>query len=116
AQLQKALELDPGYAAARQQYAWLMLMGWLFRLELTPAPPEEIKENAIRAVELDPSDPLAHRTAAFGYYFDKQMESFERESAEALNLAPNNPEVLSTLGFLIAIHGEWERGVKLATK
>jgi len=116
AQLQKALELDPGYAAARQQYAWLMLMGWIFRLEPAPAPPAEVRQNAIRAVELDPADPLAHRTAAFGYYFDKQMELFERESTVALNLAPNNPEVLSTLGFLIASRGQWERGVKLATK
>jgi len=116
AQLQNALELDPAYAAARQQYAWLMLMGWIFRLERSPAPPEEIKQNAIRAVELDPSDPLAHRTAAFGYYFDKQIEQFERESTIALNLAPNNPEVLSPLGFLIAGRGQWERGVKLVVK
>ena len=115
-QLQKALELDPGYAAARQQYAWLMLMGWIFRLEPSPAPPEEVRQNAIRAVELDPADPLAHRTAAFGYYFDKQMELFEREAKEALNLAPNNPEVLSPLGFLIASRGQWERGVKLVIK
>jgi adenylate cyclase len=116
AQLQKSLELDPGYAAARQQYAWLMLMGWIFRLERTPAPPEEIKQNAIRAVELDPVDPLAHRTAAIGYYFDNQMEWFEREATDALNLAPNNPEILSVLGFLIASRGEWERGIKLALK
>ena len=116
AQLQKALELDPEYAAARQQYAWLMLMGWIFRLERTPAPPAEVRQNAIRAVELDPADPLAHRTAAFGYYFDKQIELFEREATVALNLAPNNPEVLSTLGFLIASRGQWERGVKLAIK
>ena len=116
AQLQKALELDPRYAAARQQYAWLMLMGWVFRLEPAPAPPEEVKQNAIRAVELDPADPLAHRTAAFGYYFDKQMELFEREATIALNLAPNNPEVLASLGFLIAVHGHWERGVRLVVK
>ena len=112
----RTLELDPSYAAARQQYAWLMLMGWIFRLEPAPAPPDEVKQNAIRAVELDPADPLAHRTAAFGYYFDKQIEAFERESAQALNLAPNNPEVLSSLGFLIAVHGQWERGVKLVIK
>jgi adenylate cyclase len=116
AALQKAMLLDPNYARARQTYAWVTFIGWLFRYEKTAAPPREVKENAIRSVELDPTNPQAHQAAAFGYYFDKQFESFEREASIAMELAPNNPEILSPLAFLIAIHGQWERGVKLANK
>lgn len=116
ADLQKAIALDPSYARARQTYAWITLIGWIFRYEKTDAPPREIKENAIRSVELDPSNPHAHLAAAFGYYFDKQFEQFEREANSAVELAPNDPEILSPLGFLIAIHGRWERGVRMATK
>ena len=116
ADLQKAIALDPSSARARQTYAWITLIGWIFRYEKTPAPPREVKENAIRSVELDPSNPHAHLAAAFGYYFDKQFEQFEHEANSAVELAPNDPEILSPLGFLIAIHGRWERGVRMATK
>lgn len=116
ADLQKAIALDPSSARARQTYAWITLIGWIFRYEKTPAPPREVKENAIRSVELDPSNPHAHLAAAFGYYFDKQFEQFEREANSAVELSPNDPEILSPLGFLIAIHGHWDRGAKMAAK
>ncbi len=116
AHLQKAIELDPSYGRAREEYAWLMLIGWIFRFEKTPAPPAEIKQNAIRAVELDPYDPRAHRTAAYGYFFDKQLNQFEREATAALNLGPNDAQALAQLGLTIALIGQWDRGVQLATK
>jgi adenylate cyclase len=114
--LQRAIELDANYARARHEYAWLMLIGWIFRLEPTPAPPDEIKQNAILAVQLDPNDPLAHRTAAYGYFFDHKLAAFEKEAATAFELAPYNPEVFAHLGMAIAFTGQWERGVKLVTK
>jgi len=116
AQLEKALALDPNYARAKREYAWLTLMGWIFRFEKTPTPPETVKSNAIRSVQLDPSDPYAYVSAAYGYYFDKQFDLFERDAKRALELAPNDPAILSYLGFLMAVHGDWERGVKMATK
>jgi adenylate cyclase len=116
AELQQALALDPTFSRAHQVYAWQSLIGWIFRYEKSAMPPKQIKENAIRSVELDPSNPLAHLAAAFGYYFDKQFELFEREAATAMELAPNDPDILAPLGFLIAVHGRWERGVQLANK
>jgi TolB-like protein len=114
--LENAMTLDPGYARAKRDYAWLMLIGWIFRFEKSPIPPREVKENAIRSVEIDPADPYAHRSAAFAYYFDKQFDLYERESRIALELAPNNADILAQLGFLKAVHGDWERGVQLSTK
>ncbi len=114
--LLKAIELDPENARARQTLAWQMLVAWIFRYEETDTPPSDIKRNAVRAVELDPSNALAQAAAAFGYYFDKEFEQFERSADAALRLAPNNPEVLAPLSFLIAIHGNWARGVQLANK
>lgn len=67
-------------------------------------------------MELDPTNPQAHLAAAFGYYFDKQFERFEQEASIATELAPNNPDILAPLAFLTAIHGQWDRGVRLATK
>jgi TolB-like protein/class 3 adenylate cyclase/Tfp pilus assembly protein PilF len=114
--LERAMALDPDYARAKRDYAWLLLIGWVWRLEPLPLPAREVKENAIRSVELDPTDPYARRTAAFAYYFDKEFDLFERESRMALDLAPNNADILAQLGFLTAIHGDWDRGVPLVSK
>ena len=114
--LQKAIELDPRYARARQEQAWGMLIAWIFRLEDTVAPPTEIKMNAIKSVELDPGDALTHRTAAFGYYFDRQSDLFKREVDLAVSLAPNDAEILAELGFLLAYSGQYDRGAQLAMK
>ena len=111
-ELQKAVDADPSYARARRDYAWWMLIGWIFRFEKAPAPPSEIKRNAIKSVELDPNDPVAHKTAAFGYFFDKQLGMFRREAQTALDLAPNNANILAELGFLYA--ARWGSGITVS--
>jgi adenylate cyclase len=116
AHLRRAIELDVNYARPRQEYAWTMLLGWLFRFDDDRLPLRELKSSAIKSVELDPTEPLAHRTAAFAYFFDKEMEFFESEARAALNLAPNNAEILTQIGTLIGMAGQWERGIELVTK
>ena len=114
--LEQAIALDPANAQALQEYAWLHLMGYIFRFETTELPPEVIKRNAIRAVELDPADALAHRTAAFGYFFDHQLDLFEREAKLAFELAPFNAEIFGQLGAIITMTGQWDRGIALVNK
>jgi adenylate cyclase len=115
ADLERAIQLDPNYARARQRYAWVRLLGWIAGFEPSMSPPPDIKKNAIQAVSLEPDDPWAHRTAAFGYYFDKQFEQFEREAQIAMDLAPSNAEILVEMGSLIAHRGDWRRGIEIMT-
>jgi adenylate cyclase len=114
--LERAIRVEPNYARARQEYAWLKLLGWIFRFEKGTLPPDEIKHNAIKAVELDPNDALAHRTAAYGYFFDHQLESFERESQAALALSPYDADVLTQLGMAYSMIGKSDLGTKLVKK
>jgi adenylate cyclase len=114
--LERAIRVESNYARARQEYAWLKLMGWIFRFEKSTLPPDEIKHNAIKAVELDPNDALAHRTAAYGYFFDHQLESFERESQSALALSPYDADVLTQLGMAFSMTGKWDLGIRLVKK
>ncbi len=114
--LEEAIAIDPGYARARHDLAWLMLRGWSFRLEKTPHVPAEIRRNAVESVQLDPSDALAHRTAAYGYFFDKQLDLFEREVRIALELAPFNAEIFAQLGMAVTFTGQWDRGAALVGK
>jgi TolB-like protein len=114
--LERAIQLDPNYARAREEYAWHKLMGWIFRFERTPLPPEQIKQNAIRAVELDPNDASAHRTAAYGYFFSHQIDLFDREAQLALQLAPYDADIYTQLGMAYAFSGQWDLGVNLVKK
>ena len=114
--LLQAIALDPRNARARRELAYLAVLGWVFRFDETPVPPQEITALASKAVQLDPADARAHMVAATAYFFNKQLDLFEREAQQAMALAPFDGEILATLGHLIASSGQWQRGVALAKK
>ena len=114
--LLQAIALDPVNARARRELAYLAVIGWVFRFDETPVPPQEITALATKAVQLDPADARARMVAATAYFFNKQLDLFEREAQQALALAPYDGEILAVLGYLIASSGQWERGVALVQK
>ena len=114
--LGQAIALDPLNARARRELAYLAVIGWVFRFDDPPEPPQEITAQAAKAVHLDPADARAHMVAASAYFFTKQFDLFEREAQQAIELAPYDAEILATLACMIADSGQWERGVALAEK
>ena len=114
--LRQAIALDPLNARARREMAWMGVIGWVFRLDETPALPHEIVEQATEAVQLDPGDARARMVVASAYFFDKQLDLFEHEAQQAMALAPHDAEILAPLGDMIASSGHWQRGVALVTK
>ena len=114
--LRQAIVIDPLNARARRELAYLAVIGWVFRFDKTPEPPQEITAQAAKAVQLDPADARAHMVAASAYFFTKQLDLFEREAEQAMALAPYDAEILATVGHLIASSGQWQRGVALAKK
>jgi TolB-like protein len=114
--LRQAIALDPLNARARRELAYLAVIGWVFRFDKTPEPPQEITAQAAKAVQLDPADARAHMVAASAYFFTKQLDLFEREAQHAIELAPYDAEILATLACMIADSGQWDRGVALAEK
>ena len=103
--LRQAIALDPENARARRELAWLAAIGWIFRFDETPVPPQEITAQAIKAVQLDPADARARMVAASAYFFNKQLDLFEHEAKQAMALAPYDAEILATLGCMIATSG-----------
>jgi len=114
--LRQAISLDPSNAQAHRELAWFGVMGWIFQLDERPAPPEEITEQAAKAVELDPADARARMVAASAYFFAKQLDAFAREANQALALAPYDAEIMATLACMISAAGDHARGVALAQK
>ena len=90
--LRQAIALDPLNARARRELDYLAVIGWVFRFDKTPEPPQNMAVQAAKAVRLDPADARAHMVAASAYFFNKQFELFECEAQQAIELAPYDAE------------------------
>jgi TolB-like protein len=116
AALNQAIALDPSNPQARRELAWFAVIGWVFRLDDKPVPPEEIVAQAAKAVALDPADARARMVAASAYFFTKQLDRFAHEADEALTRAPYDAEIMAVLACMLSASGDRERGVALANK
>ena len=114
--LRQAIALDPLNARALCETAWLAVLGRAFRFDETPVPPQEIIAQANKAVQLDPADARARIVAASAYFYNGQLDLFEQEAQAAVALDPYDADILATFGYMIAISGQWQRGVTLVTK
>ncbi len=103
--LRQAIALDASNTRARRELAYLAVIGWAFRFDDPPEPPQEITAQAAKAVQLDPADARAHMVAASAYFFTKRLDLFEREAQQAIELAPYDAEILATLACMIADSG-----------
>ena len=114
--LRKAISLDPANARAIREAAWIATIGRAFRLDETPMPPEEIIAQANKAVQLDPGDARARMVAASAYFYNGQLDLFEQEAQAAMALDPYDAEIPAIFGYMVAISGQWQRGVALVQK
>lgn len=114
--LRQAAALDPANAQANRELAWLAVIGRALRYDKAPMAPQEIIDQANKAVLLDPANARARMVAAAAYFYTKQLDLFAHEAGHALNLAPHDAEILAVLGQMTAFPGQWERGVAMVTK
>ena len=118
---ERALELDPGYAAA-----WVML-GWLHHYDSDVAAgigDAERRETALAAVldcaekalELDPACADAYGQLALCRLEVNAFDDAIDMSEKAIAMAPNSAENLCIAGIILAKSGKPERGVELMKK
>jgi TolB-like protein/tetratricopeptide (TPR) repeat protein len=114
--LERAVELDPDYSDA---WAWLILIytdEYAFGFNPRPNSLDRAAEVARRAVDLDPTNQMAHWFFARAQFFRHELDSFFVEAERALALNPNNATVLASAGSYLAYAGKWERGLALVKK
>ncbi|MGQ0671681.1 MAG: tetratricopeptide repeat protein, partial [Hyphomicrobium sp.] len=114
--LQQAVALDPANARTHRELAWIAAASWVFYMDAAPMPPETFLALAVKAVQLDPADARARMVAASAYFWTNQLDRFEQEVNQALALAPHEPEIMATLGFMLAVSGQWTRGLAMVDK
>jgi adenylate cyclase len=117
--LERAVELDPKYAEA-----WAVLANIYAqerRFGFNPRPDlydsyERSLTAAYRAVEINSRNPTAQLMLANALFDRHDLAGFRAAGERAIDLNPNDPEVLVHYGTRLTFIGEWERGVALVTK
>ena len=114
---EKAIELDPQYAAA---YAGLSVTYWMEWFSQWSADPQNVKraaEIAQQAIVLDDTLPGPHATLGLIKLLQKQYEQAAAETERAIALDPNNAGGYDCLAYLCCIAvGRSEEAIEAAKK
>jgi adenylate cyclase len=111
---EKAIELDPRYAAAYAALAWTYHLDFFFLWDKAPAQSQEQSfELAQRAVALDDSLSAAHRVLGGVYLFKRQHEQAIAEIEQAIALNPSDAVHYLGLGIALVFAGQPEKGIEL---
>ncbi|MBI3300672.1 MAG: adenylate/guanylate cyclase domain-containing protein, partial [Deltaproteobacteria bacterium] len=111
---EKAVVLDPGYAAAYAGLGWTYRHDWLFQWnkDRTQAL-DRAFELAQKAIALDDALPVSHQLLGYVYLWKKQHEQAIVEAGRAIALDPNDAEGYITLGASLVYAGRPEEGIRL---
>jgi adenylate cyclase len=113
----KAVRFDPNYGKAYAKLAWSHIVeasfGWS----------EDIAESwrcgleyATMAIERDDDQPWGHWALAGYYMYGGQHDRAISEFQKALELNPNDADVLTDFGWCLSYVGRAEEGLELAQK
>ncbi len=113
---ERALELDPQYAAAYARLSMTYLMEWLSQWSSDPQTLERAAEMAQKATVLDDSLPVAHMILGWVYLVKKQHDQAHTEMERAITLDPNFDGGYQGLAFVLMSSGKPQETITAATK
>jgi TolB-like protein/Tfp pilus assembly protein PilF len=121
--LDKAIEIDPNFALAQVHRGRINVLS----LNLDLGSTEEYATRRARveaesiqdlekALDIDPSIGLAHATLARAHQYNWRADEAREAYIRALELSPNDPEVLIDAGVFFAFTGKIADGKRLARR
>ncbi len=113
---ERALELDPQYAAAYARLGSTYWQEWFLQWSQDPQTLEHAQELAQKAVALDESLPVAHQVLGWVYLMKKQHDQAQTEMERAITLDPNFDPGYQGLSFVLGSVGKPQEAVTAATK
>ena len=114
--LEQAVRWEP-----ESGFSWSLLAflyGQSYSLQLFPmeSPLEQALVAAQKGAALEPDNQMTRAALAHVHFFRNERELFLPEAEIALALNPNAPGPIGFLGWLLALFGEWERGLAILKK
>lgn len=114
--LELAVQKDPENGTAAAMLADLYATRYMLDLPHSEGALEKAAKLAKKACALDPFNQFVRIVSATIYFYKNQKELFFQEMEKALDLNPNSPMRVGSIGFFLALYGDWEHGVALLEK
>jgi TolB-like protein len=114
--VERAIELDPGYAHAHALLAMLSYSPWDDGPTSTAAALENAYVLAVRAVELDDGESTCHALLGALCAHRRQFDLALQYSRRAVEINPNNQWNAADLGSILARTGDSEEAIVWLTK
>ncbi|HKM48217.1 MAG TPA: protein kinase [Terriglobales bacterium] len=114
--LEQAVQNVPGYADGWAMLAYLYKDEYSFGFNAQPDPLGRTLQAARRAVDAEPSNPLAQAAMAWALFLRKEFQASRNASDQAIALNPMDATTLAEMGRLMAFAGDWEGGCALVER
>jgi len=116
AALEHAVKQPPDRADCWAMLSWLYREEYTHGFNLRPDPLGRALTAARRAVDVAPSNHLAHAALASALFFLRDLGAFRAAAERSLALNSMDGLTAAYLGFQIAYSDDWERGCALAQR
>jgi adenylate cyclase len=113
---EKAIALDPQYAAAYAFLGFLYTVRWVLQWSQDPQTLEQGLTLAQQALALDASLSVAHRALCWTYAWKKQHDLAIDEGLKAIALDPNDADSYNMLSQALSLAGKPEEAIGFAEK
>jgi adenylate cyclase len=107
----RAVELDPGYAAAHTWLARVLVFRWIMLWDPNPEILARAYDHIRMAVDLDPKAPHTQAVLCWVQLWRKQGEAAIAAGWRAVALDPNSADAHLFLAFALAVSGRGEEGL-----
>lgn len=109
--LERVVKENPNYSDAWALLSWIYgdEARLAFNVREDSLPAERALYAAEKAVAANPKNPLAHENLAVAQFYMLQTDEGESSIERAVRLSPNDPDVLATAGWNLALIGDHKR-------
>lgn len=108
-----AIEKDPDFALAQAALSELLSDNFGLRFDAPFDANDQAYELARRAISLDPSCQQAHYSMAMAQFHRRERPGCLQALQRVLDLNSNAPYYIGASGWLMALVGDWERGLSI---
>jgi tetratricopeptide (TPR) repeat protein len=108
--LRRVVHSEPECSLAWARLARLCLANLIFEVTSRATPIDEAIEYAERGVRVDPSSRAARCMLATALLFKGELAAGRAAAEQALACSPGSLVYLDTIGYLLTMLGDWDRG------